>query len=117
MPVRGPSTGFPETDAMLSVRLHEAAQSAAPEALTQAAVQLVSSAFIMPVLESLHDSPFQTGPLAPGTAEKRFRPLLDQHLADQIATAANFPLVRAIIERYRAAAGAFAPVKEAPDAP
>ena len=71
-------------------------------ALADAASQLVSSAFVLPVLSSLHDSPFQLkeGPFAAGTAEKRFAPLLDQQLADRVTKAANFSLVRSIIDRF-----------------
>jgi hypothetical protein len=33
-------------------------------------------------------------------AEKRFGPMLDQHLADRIVEVSNFDLVDAIAERY-----------------
>jgi Rod binding domain-containing protein len=73
------------------------------EKVRQSAAQLVSSAFILPVLESMHDSPFLQGPFAPGFAEKRFMPLLDQHIADRITSGANFPLVDVITERLMGA--------------
>ena len=71
-------------------------------ALAEAASQLVSSAFVLPVLSSLHDSPFRLkeGPFAASTAEKRFAPLLDQQFADRVTKAANFSLVRSIIDRF-----------------
>lgn len=86
-------------------RFQRSLESAAKDnhaALADAASQLVSSAFVVPVLSSLHDSPFKLkeGPFAAGTAEKRFAPLLDQQLADRITKAANFPLVRSIIDRF-----------------
>ncbi|MHC4414920.1 MAG: hypothetical protein ACYS0G_06525 [Planctomycetota bacterium] len=63
------------------------------------ATQLVSSAFIVPVLSSLRESPFLEPPFAPGFAEKRFAPVMDQLVADRIAAAANFSLVDAIVDR------------------
>ena len=61
--------------------------------------QLVSWALIVPVLSSLRQSPFATGPFAPGAAERRFGPLLDWHIADRITEAANFPLIDAMVDR------------------
>jgi len=80
-------------------------------AVRESAAQLVSTTFILPVLESMHDSPFQQPPFAPGFAEKRFMPLLDQQLADRITSGANFPLVDVITERLMGRA------QETPDAP
>ena len=42
-----------------------------------------------------------TGPFAPNISEKRFGPLMDQHIADRITKAANFPLVDVIVDRYQ----------------
>ena len=69
------------------------------EMAREAATQLVSAALILPVLESLRDSPMLRPPFAPGFAEKRFAPLLDQQIADRIAGAANFSLVDQIVDR------------------
>lgn len=66
----------------------------------EAASQLVSSAFILPVLAALRESQFLEPPFAPTFAERRFQPLLDQQIADRITSAANFPLVDAIVDRY-----------------
>jgi Rod binding domain-containing protein len=79
--------------------LHQAAQVQDRAVARDAATRLVSSVFIMPVLEALHDSPFVKPPFAPSFAEKQFQPLLDQQIADRIAGAANFPLVDVIVER------------------
>ena len=73
-----------------------------------AALQLVASALIEPVLASLHESPFLEGPFAPGDAERRFAPMFDQHLADRITGAANFPLIDLIAARY----GSESPVRK-----
>jgi hypothetical protein len=65
----------------------------------EAAAQLVSTAFIVPVLESLRESPFPAGPFAPNFTERRFAPLLDEKIADRVVTSANFRLVDSIVER------------------
>lgn len=80
-------------------------KSALPEdeaSLRESAEALVSTAFVMPVLQMMHDSPWRPreGAFAPGAAEKRFSPLLDQRFADAIVKSANFPLVQSIVDRY-----------------
>ncbi len=69
------------------------------EMAREAATQLVAEALIMPVLESMRDSPMLRPPFAPGFAEKRFAPLLDQQIADRITGASNFSLVDQIVDR------------------
>ena len=69
------------------------------EMAREAATQLVSAALILPVLESMRDSPMLRPPFAPGFAEKRFAPLLDQQIADRITGASNFSLVDQIVDR------------------
>ncbi len=64
---------------------------------TEAATQLVSTAFILPVLEDMQEGIFRSDMFAANTAEKRFAPLLNQRIADSIATASNFPLVEALV--------------------
>jgi Rod binding domain-containing protein len=82
--------------------LDHASRNHETNGLRLAATQLVSSAFIVPALASMRSSPLapKSGPLVPGTAEKRFAPLLDQHLADRITSAANFPIIESIVDRY-----------------
>ena len=71
------------------------------EAAEMAAKQLVSSALVMPVLESMRAQTFgEGGPFAPGMVEERFAAMLDQHLADRITGASNFGLVDEIVKRY-----------------
>jgi Rod binding domain-containing protein len=78
----------------------KAAAAKGPDELRTAATQLVSTAFILPLLSSLHQSPFmQEGPFAPGKAEKRFAPLLDEKLADGITRSSKFTLVDGIVRR------------------
>jgi len=65
-----------------------------------AAQQLLSSALILPILSSLRDSPFlEDGPFAPGIAEERFMPMLDQEFADRIAKSSSFTLDELIMDR------------------
>lgn len=63
----------------------------------EAARQLVATTFIQPLLEQLNEPTFiSEGPFTPGDAERRFSPLLHQHLADRIAEAGDFPIVDAV---------------------
>ncbi len=87
-----------DADAFSAV-LTRAAGGQQREDVRQAAAQLVSSTFIVPVLQSMHDSPFLEPPFAPGYAQKRFQPLLDQHVADRLTSAARFPLIDIITDR------------------
>lgn len=72
----------------------------------EAATQFVASAFILPVLEQMHESPFAAEPFAPNAAQRRFAPLFDQQIADRVTGAAQFPLVDGIVEQVMNAAGA-----------
>ena len=97
-----PSVGMPPVHGggqQFSQILDQAAQNKDRAVAREAATRLVSSVFIMPVLASLHDSPFLEPPFAPSFAEKQFQPLLDQHVADRITGASNFPLVDVILDR------------------
>jgi hypothetical protein len=70
--------------------------------LEEAAAELVSSAFVLPMLEGMNSSPLrpQDGPFAMSSAEKRFSPLLFQFFSDRVVKSANFSLVRSIADRY-----------------
>lgn len=94
------------TGEQFSQALRAAEKDRDREALRESAGQLVSSAFIVPVLNALRESPFLEEPFAPTFAEKRFAPLLDQQIADRIVSAANFPLVDVIVDRLLGTAGA-----------
>lgn len=81
--------------------LHAAATESSADKARNAATSFVASALLMPILGTLHESPFELKPpFAPGVAEKRFAPMLDQHLSDRIAKASNFDLVDAIVKRF-----------------
>lgn len=79
-----------------------ARSSANREALEGAATEFVSSAFIMPVFAAMQQSTLRptSGPFAVGDAEKRFSPLLHQHLADRLTKASKLSLVDAIVDRF-----------------
>ncbi len=102
-----PSTGPTSFNAIVAGRggtgfaaaMGRASASQDREIVRQAAAQLVASTFIMPVLQSMHDSPFLKPPFAPGFAEKQFQPLLDQQVADRLTSAARFPLIDVITDR------------------
>ena len=85
-------------EAVFSTVLSRASEGGDREVVRRAAAQLVASTFIMPILQSMHDSPFLKPPFAPGFAEKRFQPLLDQQVADRLTSAARFPLIDIIVD-------------------
>lgn len=87
------------SEAAFPAALGRASATRDREIVRQAAAQLVASTFIMPVLQSMHDSPFLKPPFAPGFAEKQFQPLLDQQVADRLTSAARFPLIDLITDR------------------
>lgn len=70
------------------------------EEAREAAGQLVASAFIIPFLASVRENSFGEGPFAPNIVERRFGPVMDQHVADQIMRGTNFDLVDTIVDRY-----------------
>lgn len=92
--------------------LGAAAPDARLVAAREAAKQTVASTLVLPILQSLRDSSMLTGPFAPGIGERRFLPLLDQHLADRITSAAHFPLVDAVTEQLIGRSEASAPASQ-----
>jgi len=71
----------------------ERAHTPREDVARQGAEQLVASALVMPILSMLRENSRLEEPFAPGPAERRFGPMLDQHVADHIVRNANFPLV------------------------
>ncbi|MCZ6836415.1 MAG: hypothetical protein O7G85_11630 [Planctomycetota bacterium] len=69
------------------------------QAVRESVEQLVSSSLVLPALKTLRESTMGAGPFTPGTAEKRFGPILDQHFADEITKSANFPIIDVIVDR------------------
>ena len=79
--------------------LQKEAQTHGRTAARQAATELVASALLVPVLDAMYERPLAEPPFAPTAAEKRFAPMLSQHMADRIIGAANFSLVDTILDR------------------
>ena len=81
--------------------LKSASKGRDPDAVRKAATEFVSTAFIRPVLSQLRESPLRpsSGPFAENTGEKRFGPLLDERIADNVTKAAKFPLINTIVDR------------------
>ncbi len=66
-----------------------------------AASKLVSSSLVLPILASIRDGgQFMQEPFKPGVVERRFGPLLDQAIADEITTSSRFTLVDSIVEQF-----------------
>jgi hypothetical protein len=66
---------------------------------SETAAQLVSIALVQPILAQLRESSLAEGPFAPGDAERRFGPMLDQELAERITRGTHFPLTDAVARR------------------
>ena len=99
LPARAGAVGNEPGSASFAEALQKAAQTHGRPAAREAATQLVASALLVPVLDAMYERPLAEPPFAPTAAEKRFAPLLSQHLADRIIGAANFPLVDVILDR------------------
>jgi Rod binding domain-containing protein len=74
-------------------QMREAIQSAEGKKLREATAQFVSTAFLMPMLKQVREDPFKSDLFHGGQGEEVFGAQLDQKMADNIATSANFPLV------------------------
>jgi len=61
--------------------------------------QLVSSAFILPLMNELRDQPLDSDLFDGGFAEDSFRQQLDTVLADRMVAGGNFPVVEVIYDR------------------
>lgn len=69
--------------------------------IRESAEQLVASAFVLPMLQQLRESPFETEMFGAGQGEKLFRQRLDTMLADRIAGSPGFPLVDTLVDRLK----------------
>ncbi len=69
------------------------------------AAELVATAFIMPAMETMRNSPFKSDLFAPGAAERRFGPMLDREIAGRLTQRQGFSLVDAVAERIRSMGG------------
>jgi len=68
-----------------------------------AAMKLVSSSLVLPILSSIRmGGEFMQEPFKPGVMERRFGPLLDQAISDEITASSRFDLVNAIVDQFKA---------------
>lgn len=82
-------------------RLAREARAGDPRALArEAAKTLVTEAFVKPVFAALRDGSLAADGFKPGTAERRFRPLLDAALADKVVEGSGFGLVDTVAKRF-----------------
>ncbi len=58
-----------------------------------AARQLVGQAFLVPLLKEVRESTSAHGMFAPGTAEKRFGPIVDHQMADALMSRLDLDVV------------------------
>ena len=79
----------------------EGAETDRETQIRESAEKLVASAFVLPMLQQLRESPFETEMFAPGQGEKLFRQRLDTMLADRIAGSPGFPLVDTLVDRLK----------------
>ena len=79
----------------------EGAESDRETQIRESAEKLVASAFVLPMLQQMRESPFETEMFAPGQGEKLFRQRLDTMLADRIAGSPGFPLVDTLVDRLK----------------
>jgi Rod binding domain-containing protein len=66
-----------------------------------AAMKLVSSSLVLPILSSIREGAFLEEPFKPGVMERRFGPLLDQAVADRITQSSGFDLVDSIVNQIQ----------------
>ncbi len=68
--------------------------------LREAAAQLVSAAFLRPLLAEARQDPFRSDLFHGGRGEEIFGEQFDGLLADRITEAADFPVTDAIVRRF-----------------
>ncbi|MAA52724.1 MAG: hypothetical protein CMJ41_06860 [Phycisphaerae bacterium] len=94
MGLGGTASGAPDSPSFAALLEQEST-------VRDAAQKLVSSSLVLPILASIRDGgQFMQEPFKPGVVERRFGPLLDQALADEITTSSRFDLVDSIVEQF-----------------
>ena len=81
------------------------AATARLETARDAAEQLVSTSLVLPILSSMREGPFLSGPFKPGTMVRRFGTMLDVHMAEAITSSSNFDLVDSVVDQIVARTG------------
>lgn len=70
-----------------------------PQDAKEAADELVSAAFILPILSQVRESPFKSDLLDGGRAEAAFGQQLDVILANNITESAQFGIGKALVQQ------------------
>lgn len=70
------------------------------EELKAAAEQLVSTAFIQPLLAQMRDDPFKVDMFHGGRGEQIFGQQLDTLISERVTSSANFPVVDSIVNSF-----------------
>jgi Rod binding domain-containing protein len=97
----GAVTGFARAMSAAHSAVEAEAKRAEHEAgVRQAAEQLVSTTFIMPLFEQLRSDPLAANMFHGGRGESVFQQQLDQELSDRIASGAGFDLVDAVAAEF-----------------
>jgi Rod binding domain-containing protein len=83
----------------------------------RAAEDFVAQALVRPVLKQMREATFASAPFAPNQAEKAFRGMMDDALAQRIVRAKGWTLVDKVRERLGMDVGARLPVESASGTP
>jgi Rod binding domain-containing protein len=77
-------------------------RSALREKIHGMAEELVSGAFVRPVLAKMRETNQAAPPFAPGRWEKTFGPMMDEQISKNIVESSRFPLVDTLTEQLMA---------------
>lgn len=91
------------------------ASVAGEDKLMQAADQLVSTAFVQPLLSQLRDDPFKSDMFHGGRAEEIFGQQLDTILSERVTSSSNFGISEAVASHLRSASPATSRLTEGVD--
>jgi Rod binding domain-containing protein len=83
--------------------------AASDKQLFQTAQKWVAQTFFGTLLKQMHDSPFKSEMWSGGRGGQAFAPLMDQHLAERMASASGRGLARSIVKHIQRKAAPTAP--------
>ncbi len=75
--------------------------AATEKQLFQTAQKWVAQTFFGTLLKQMHDSPFKSEMWSGGRGGQAFAPLMDQHLAERMASASGRSLARSIVKHIQ----------------
>ncbi|MEX2673300.1 MAG: rod-binding protein [Phycisphaeraceae bacterium] len=93
-----PSVGGADFESALTA----AGETGSRGEVRKAAQQLVSQAFLMPMMKMMRDDPFKSDLFHGGQGEDIFAAQLDEKLADSMASQMNLPVVEAVYQKFAA---------------